>query len=108
MLSNSAVAGGPFQIRSRKWDLGVLIGSVALLVIGFGGLFVLQGMNSAGNPTLLESHDRGATFLRRPTPVTSGLRWIVCAESQARTGMRGSRRFYTTSASNACVRPTGR
>src|SRR6266511_3089928 len=36
------------------------------------------------------------------------VRWIVCAESQARTGMRGSRRFCTTSASSACVRPIGR
>src|SRR3954468_4371573 len=46
------VAGGPFQIRSKKWDIGVLIGSLVLLAVGFGGLFVLQGMNSAGNPTL--------------------------------------------------------
>jgi hypothetical protein len=46
------VAGGAFQIRSKKWDIGVLIGSVALLLVGFGGLFLLQGMDSAGNPTL--------------------------------------------------------
>ena len=53
MLSNEAVAGGPFQIRSKKWDVGVLIGSLALLAVGFGGLFVLQGTkNSGGNPTL--------------------------------------------------------
>src|SRR4051795_660445 len=46
------MAGGPFQIRSKKWDIGVLIGSLALLLVGFGGLFVLQSMDSAGNPTL--------------------------------------------------------
>jgi hypothetical protein len=47
------VAGGPFQIRSKKWDVGILIGSLALLLVGFGGLFALQTINSAGNPTLL-------------------------------------------------------
>ena len=36
------------------------------------------------------------------------VRWSVCAESQGRTGMRGSRRFCTTSASIACVRPIAR
>jgi hypothetical protein len=46
------VAGGPFQIRSKKWDIGILIGSVALLLVGFGGLFALQKTDSAGNPTL--------------------------------------------------------
>jgi hypothetical protein len=46
------VAGGKFQIRSKRWDIGVLIGSIVVLVVGFGGLFVLQGMDSAGNPTL--------------------------------------------------------
>ncbi|HEV3226815.1 MAG TPA: hypothetical protein VGZ52_08275 [Acidimicrobiales bacterium] len=46
------MAGGAFQIRSKKWDLGVLVGSLALLVVGFGGLFALQRTNSAGNPTL--------------------------------------------------------
>jgi len=46
------VAGGAFQIRSKKWDIGVLIGSLALLLVGFGGLFLLQNMDSAGNPTL--------------------------------------------------------
>src|SRR3954451_20416545 len=46
------MAGGPFQIRSKKWDIGVLIGSLALLAVGFGGLFALQAINSAGNPTL--------------------------------------------------------
>src|SRR6266542_1903800 len=35
------------------------------------------------------------------------VRWIVCAESRGRTGMRGSRRFCTTSASSACARPIG-
>lgn len=47
------MAGGAFQIRSKKWDIGVLIGSLALLLVGFGGLFALQSINSAGNPTLL-------------------------------------------------------
>ncbi|MEY2453384.1 MAG: hypothetical protein QOD92_2958 [Acidimicrobiaceae bacterium] len=47
------MAGGPFQIRSKKWDIGILIGSLALLVVGFGGLFALQKIDSAGNPTLL-------------------------------------------------------
>ena len=47
------MAGGAFQIRSRKWDVGVLIGSLVVLLVGFGGLFLLQGMDSAGNPTLL-------------------------------------------------------
>ena len=47
------MAGGPFQIRSKKWDTGTLIGSLALLLVGFGGLFALQAIDSAGNPTLL-------------------------------------------------------
>ena len=46
------MAGGAFQIRSKKWDIGVLIGSLALLLVGFGGLFALQTIDSAGNPTL--------------------------------------------------------
>ena len=46
------MAGGPFQIRSKKWDIGILIGSLALLLVGFGGLFALQTIDSAGNPTL--------------------------------------------------------
>ncbi|MEY2431812.1 MAG: hypothetical protein QOC92_1537 [Acidimicrobiaceae bacterium] len=46
------MAGGAFQIRSRKWDIGILIGSLAVLLVGFGGLFLLQNMDSAGNPTL--------------------------------------------------------
>ncbi|MGH9137647.1 MAG: hypothetical protein ACRD0G_11455 [Acidimicrobiales bacterium] len=45
---------GKFQIRSRKWDLGVLIGSVAVLAVGFGGLFLLHASGDApGSPTLL-------------------------------------------------------
>jgi hypothetical protein len=47
------VAAGAFQIRSRRWDVGVLIGSIVLLIVGFGGLFLLQQTDSAGNPTLL-------------------------------------------------------
>ena len=46
------MAGGAFQIRSKRWDVGVLIGSLVLLVVGFGGLFLLQQFDSAGNPTL--------------------------------------------------------
>ena len=46
------MAGGAFQIRSKKWDVGILIGSLALLLVGFGGLFALQTIDSAGNPTL--------------------------------------------------------
>ncbi len=47
------MAGGAFQIRSKRWDIGVLIGSIVVLIVGFGGLFVLQQFDSAGNPTLL-------------------------------------------------------
>jgi len=47
------VAGGAFQIRSKRWDVGVLIGSIVLLLVGFGGLFLLQQTDSAGTPTLL-------------------------------------------------------
>jgi hypothetical protein len=46
------VAGGAFQIRSKRWDVGVLIGSLVTLIVGFGGLFLLQQIDSAGNPTL--------------------------------------------------------
>jgi hypothetical protein len=47
------VAGGAFQIRSKKWDIGVIIGSLVLLVVGFGGLFLLQSSGAAGDPVLL-------------------------------------------------------
>ena len=46
------MAGGTFQIRSKKWDVGVLIGSLVVLIVGFGGLFLLQRTDAAGNPTL--------------------------------------------------------
>src|SRR5687767_9000621 len=43
---------GKFQIKSRKWDVGTLIGSVVLLALGIGGLFLLQSSgNSAGSST---------------------------------------------------------
>ena len=42
-----------FQIRAKNWDVGVLIGSLALLLVGFGGLFLLQSTDAAGSPTLL-------------------------------------------------------
>jgi hypothetical protein len=45
---------GKFQIRSRKWDIGILAGSLAALVVGLGGLFALQAAgNSTGGPTQL-------------------------------------------------------
>ena len=45
---------GKFQIRSKKWDLWVLGGSLLLLALGVGGLFVLQGSgNAAGSKTNL-------------------------------------------------------
>lgn len=45
---------GKFQIKSRKWDVGVLIGSLVVLVIGIGGLFLLQASgNSTGGTTNL-------------------------------------------------------
>lgn len=45
---------GKFQIRSKKWDLWVLGGSLLLLVLGIGGLFALQASgNAAGTPTNL-------------------------------------------------------
>jgi hypothetical protein len=48
------VAGpNKFQIRAKNWDVGVLIGSLAVLLFGFGGLFLLQSTDSAGSPTLL-------------------------------------------------------
>jgi cytochrome c553 len=45
---------GKFQIKSRKWDIGVLIGSVVTLALGLGGLFLLQSSgNAAGGTTNL-------------------------------------------------------
>lgn len=45
---------GKFQIKSRKWDIGVLIGSIVTLLVGLGGLFLLQSSgNSAGTATNL-------------------------------------------------------
>jgi hypothetical protein len=45
---------GKFTIRSKKWDLGVLGGSLLLLAVGIAGLFVLQGSgNAAGSTTNL-------------------------------------------------------
>ena len=37
---------GKFQIKSRTWNLITAIGSAILLVVGFGGLFVLQASDS--------------------------------------------------------------
>jgi hypothetical protein len=45
---------GKFQIKSRKWDIGVLIGSIVTLAVGLGGLFLLQSSgNAAGGTTNL-------------------------------------------------------
>jgi cytochrome c553 len=45
---------GKFQIRSKRWDVGVLVGSLVVLVLGVGGLFLLQGSgNAAGGTTNL-------------------------------------------------------
>ncbi|MEJ7844797.1 MAG: hypothetical protein WKF93_04055 [Acidimicrobiales bacterium] len=44
---------GKFQIRSRKWDVGVLVGSLVVLALGFGGLFLLQGSASSSGTTTL-------------------------------------------------------
>lgn len=41
-----------FKIRSRTWDLIAAIGSVVLLVVGFGGLFFLQGADATATLTL--------------------------------------------------------
>jgi len=44
---------GKFQIRSRKWDIGILVASLVSLAIGLGGLFVLQAAGDmTGSPTL--------------------------------------------------------
>jgi hypothetical protein len=34
---------GKFQIRSRRWDIGIAAGGVALLIVGYGGLALLRG-----------------------------------------------------------------
>lgn len=46
---------GKFQIRTRKWDIGILIGALAALALSLGGLFLLQGLDQggAGGPALL-------------------------------------------------------
>lgn len=45
---------GKFQIRSRRWDVGILLASLASLLVGLGGVFVLhRAGNSTGTPTLL-------------------------------------------------------
>lgn len=38
-----SVAGPPkFQISSRKWNVAVIVGSIVLLVVGFGGVFYIR------------------------------------------------------------------
>ncbi|MCB1013859.1 MAG: hypothetical protein KDB10_01900 [Acidimicrobiales bacterium] len=41
-----------FQIKSRTWNLIAAIGSAVLIVAGFGGLFLLQGMDASATLTL--------------------------------------------------------
>ena len=41
-----------FQIKSRTWNLISGIGSALLLILGFGGLFVLQGADASAGLTL--------------------------------------------------------
>ncbi len=40
------------QLKSRAWNLIVIIGSLALVAIGFGGLFVLQAGKAGATTTL--------------------------------------------------------
>ena len=42
-----------FQIKSRAWNLIAGIGSAVLLVVGFGGLFLLQGADASATLTLV-------------------------------------------------------
>jgi hypothetical protein len=45
---------GKFQIRSKKWDIWILVLSLVLFVLGVGGLFALQASgNAAGGTTNL-------------------------------------------------------
>ena len=45
---------GKFTIRSRKWDIGILVGCLLSLVVGLGGLYLLQSSgNSTGTTTNL-------------------------------------------------------
>jgi hypothetical protein len=40
------------QIRTKGWDRGVVVGSLLLVVIGFGGIFLLQAARSGATTTL--------------------------------------------------------
>ena len=42
-----------FQIKSKTWNLIVIIGSIAVAAIGFGGLFGLQGARAGATATNL-------------------------------------------------------
>ena len=44
---------GKFQLKSARWNRGVAIGCVALVVVAFGGLFLIQGFDPTGGPALL-------------------------------------------------------
>lgn len=54
-----------FQIKSRAWNIGVLVGSIVLVLVGFGGLFFLRGSpdGSPGATTLFISLLGIVTFL---------------------------------------------
>jgi hypothetical protein len=48
------VAGGKFTIKSRAWNIITAVGVVALLLLGFGGLFYLQSkVKPSGTTTLI-------------------------------------------------------
>jgi hypothetical protein len=40
-----------FQIRSRRWDLIATIGSLVVVAVGFGGLFLLQSQRAGASTT---------------------------------------------------------
>ena len=54
-----------FQIKSRAWNIGVLVGSILLVLVGFGGLFLLRSSpeGSPGGTMLFLSFLGVVTFL---------------------------------------------
>ncbi|MEO5725265.1 MAG: hypothetical protein ABIQ39_03665, partial [Ilumatobacteraceae bacterium] len=42
-----------FQIKSKTWNLIVVVGSIAVIAVGFGGLFGLQGARAGATATNL-------------------------------------------------------
>ncbi|MCU1500879.1 MAG: hypothetical protein JWM12_233, partial [Ilumatobacteraceae bacterium] len=58
MVAFAVAAYGPtgalvFQIKSKTWNLIVIIGSIVVIGIGFGGLFGLQGARAGATATNL-------------------------------------------------------